>query len=80
VTDDAPQPHPHGRGTRETARLVAALVLLGLLIAFVVDNTRNVKVGFVFFEHDTRMIYVLIVTALVGVVIDRLWLRARHKH
>jgi uncharacterized integral membrane protein len=79
VTDDA-TPHPHERGKRETARIVAAVVLLALLIAFVVDNTRKVKVGFVFADHDTRMIYVLIVTALIGVLIDRLWLRARNKH
>jgi uncharacterized integral membrane protein len=78
VTDSTP--HAPGRGRREQARVVAAVVLLALLIAFVIDNTGRVKVGFVFFDHGTRMIYVLIVTALVGVVIDRLWLRARNKH
>ena len=78
VTDNTP--HAHGRGTRDQARLVAALVLLALLIAFVVDNTRKVKIGFVFFDRDTRIIYVLIVTALVGVALDRLWIRARNKH
>ena len=67
-----------GRDPREVARLVGALVLLGLLIAFVIDNTRDVKVGFVFFDHNTRMIYVLIVTAVVGVILDRLWQRRRH--
>ena len=70
---------PEGRDPREVARLVGALVLLGLLIAFVIDNTRDVKVGFVFFDHKTRMIYVLIVTAVVGVVLDRLWQRRRHR-
>ena len=68
---------PEGRDPREVARFVGALVLLGLLIAFVIDNTREVKVGFVFFDHKTRMIYVLIVTALIGVVLDRLWQRRR---
>jgi uncharacterized integral membrane protein len=67
-----------GRDPREVARLIGALVLLGLLIAFVIVNTDEVKVGFVFFDHKTRMIYVLIVTALVGVVLDRLWQRRRH--
>ncbi len=66
-----------GRDPREVARLIGALVLLGLLIAFVIDNTREVKVGFVFFDHKTHMIYVLVVTALVGVVLDRLWQRRR---
>lgn len=65
---------------RETTRIVAALILLALLIAFVVDNTDKVKIGFVFFDHETRMIYVLIVTALAGVLLDRLWQRRRHRH
>ena len=72
-----PKPKPEGRDLRELARIVAALVLLALLIAFVIDNTRVVTVGFVFFDHRTRLIYVLIVTAAVGVVLDRLWQR-RH--
>jgi uncharacterized integral membrane protein len=74
-----PKPKPEGRDPREVTRLVAALVLLALLIAFVIDNTRFVTVGFVFFDHRTRLIYVLIVTAAIGVVLDRLWQR-RHRH
>jgi uncharacterized integral membrane protein len=62
---------------RERARIVAGLVLLALLVAFVFKNTREVKVSFVFFDHKTRMIYVLIVTAAIGVVLDRLWQRRR---
>ncbi|HEY5171035.1 MAG TPA: hypothetical protein VIK54_04840 [Acidimicrobiia bacterium] len=72
-----PKPKPDGRDPREVTRLVAGLVLLALLIAFVIDNTRFVTVGFVFFDHRTRLIYVLIVTAVVGVVLDRLWQRHR---
>jgi len=74
---DDHKPGPSNPERRETARVIGALVLLGLLIAFVVANTRSVKVGFVFFDHRTRIIYVLIVTALVGVVLDRLWQRHR---
>jgi uncharacterized integral membrane protein len=74
-----PKPKPEGRDPREVTRIVAALVLLALLIAFVIDNTRFVTVGFVFFDHRTRLIYVLIVTAAVGVVLDRLWQR-RHRN
>ena len=63
---------------RERVRIVAGLMLLALLVAFVLKNTDQVKVSFVFFDHETRMIYVLIVTAFVGVVLDRLWQRRRH--
>ncbi len=66
------------RNNREVVRIGAGLVLLGLMIAFVLKNTRPVKVSFVFFDHETRLIYVFIVTTLVGVVLDRLWQRHRH--
>ena len=68
---------PAGRSNREVTRVGAGLVLLALLIVFVLKNTNEVKVSFVFFDHRTRMIYVLIVTALAGVVLDRLWQRRR---
>jgi uncharacterized integral membrane protein len=53
-------------------------VLFVVLLAFVFDNTRRVKVGFVFGDHEIRLIYVLIVTAIIGVLLDRLWLWWRH--
>ena len=71
---------PEKRDRRDTARLVGGLILLVLSIAFVVDNTRDVTIGFVFADHRTRLIYVLVATALIGAVLDRLWIRKRHKH
>ena len=74
----ADEQHPAEHDKRERARLVAALVLLALLVAFVLMNTTEVKVSFVFFDHRTRLIYVFIVTTALGVVLDRLWQRRRH--
>jgi uncharacterized integral membrane protein len=67
------------RDARSTARLVAAVVLAVLLVAFVVDNTDDVEVGFVFTDGEVPLIVVLVLTALVGAVLDRLatWLRRR---
>jgi uncharacterized integral membrane protein len=65
-------------GNRGIWKLVLWGVLLVVLLAFVLDNTRRVKVGFVFGDHETRLIYVLIVTAIIGVLLDRLWLWWRH--
>ena len=72
MTDATPRPAPTGGGSSR-ARLIAGIILLVLLIAFVIDNTRRITVGFVFFDHQTRLIYVLIVTVIIGVVLDRLW-------
>ena len=67
------------RDTRTTIRIVAGLILLALLIAFVVDNTDDVNVGFVFGDSDVPMIFVLVVTALIGALLDRIatWVRRR---
>lgn len=46
VTDEQQQPDQSHQ--RESARLIAALALFALLVAFVIDNTRYVTVGFVF--------------------------------
>lgn len=48
---------------------VAAAVIVILLIAFVVDNTNKVRVGFVFFHAEVSLIWVLIITALLGLVV-----------
>ena len=66
------------RGGRETARLVIVIVLVVLLIAFVLDNTNEVNVGFVFTDFTLPLIFVLVATAIVGALIDRL-LQARRR-
>jgi uncharacterized integral membrane protein len=65
---------------RISGKLIAAIILAIVLIAFVFDNTRKVKVGFVVGDHQTRLIYVLIVTAVIGVLIDRLWIWHRNRN
>jgi uncharacterized integral membrane protein len=77
---DKDHPARQDGGRRDTVRLVAILVLVALLIAFVVDNTRKVKVGFVFGDHETRLIFVLVVAVVLGALLDRLWIHSRNKH
>ena len=68
-----------GQGRGHVVRLVLFGLLALLLVTFVADNTRRVRVSFVFGDRDTRLIYVLIVTAAIGVLLDRLWLWYRHR-
>ena len=56
----------------DVVKIITIVVLIGIVIAFVADNTRKVRVGCVFADKDTRLIYVLIVTVIIGIVIDRL--------
>lgn len=71
----------HKRSNREIARIVVAAVGLALLVAFVLDNSQTVKVGFVFFSTRLSLIWVLIIAAVLGAATDRLviLLRARRK-
>jgi uncharacterized integral membrane protein len=69
----APRPSsPKTRETRDIVRLVLLVVGLVLLVAFIVGNSASVKVNFVFFSHSSSLIWVIIISVLLGVVIDRL--------
>jgi len=60
------------KGNRDTARLVAIIVLVAVLVAFVVANSNPVTVHFVFFSASVGLIWVLLVTALLGGLVGRL--------
>jgi len=60
------------REPREIARIVVAVVGLVLLVAFVLDNSQTVKVGFVFFSTQLSLIWVLLIAAVLGALVDRL--------
>jgi uncharacterized integral membrane protein len=62
----------HKRETREIVRIVVAGLAVILLIAFVLDNSQTVKVGFVFFNAQLSLIWVLLIAALLGALVDRL--------
>ena len=64
-------PGPKARA-REIARIVVAVLALVLLIAFVLDNSHTVKVGFVFFNAKVSLIWVLLIAAFLGALVDRL--------
>lgn len=59
------------------ARLVGAVIIVIVLVAFIVDNSEKVRVGFVFFHADVRLIWVLLITAALGALADRLVPRFR---
>ena len=69
---DRPTETGGGRDRREIAKLVGGLVGLVLLIAFVVGNSNDVRVNFVVTHATTSLIWVILVSALLGVLVDRL--------
>ena len=67
------------RPKRDVVRIIAVGILTVALAAFVIDNTQSVRVGFVVDERNPPLIWVLVVTLLLGAVIGRLvsWVRNR---
>ena len=66
---DAPQSaHRAARARRrgELARLALAVVVTGLVVAFVVLNTQDVKVDWIFTTTQTPLIIVILVSLAVG--------------
>jgi uncharacterized integral membrane protein len=70
------------RSRREIARIVVAVVGLILLVAFVLGNSKTVPVSFVFFKHHISLIWVILISAFLGGLVDRLiiLLRQRRRH
>ncbi len=58
--------------TRDIVRIVVAVVGLALLLAFVIDNSRTVRVGFVFVNANVSLIWALLIAAFLGALVDRL--------
>jgi uncharacterized integral membrane protein len=58
--------------TRAVVRVVVLALLLVYAIAFVVLNTDDVKVSFVFFTATTSLIVALVLVGLIGAVVG--WL------
>ncbi len=64
---------------REIIRLVVLLLALVLLVAFIIGNSKEVKVNFVFFDSSASLIWVILVSAVLGVLVDRLVIALRKR-
>jgi lipopolysaccharide assembly protein A len=60
-----------GFGARE-ARWVVGAVIAILLVVFALMNRQGVEIDYVFFSRESPLVWVIIVSALVGAAIDRL--------
>jgi uncharacterized integral membrane protein len=75
---------PRGQGReqldeRQVRRiaLVGALVLLAILaLVFIIENSRRVRVSFVFFSADISLIWVIVLSAVAGAIAGALISRA----
>jgi uncharacterized integral membrane protein len=61
------------------ARVIAAGVVGAVIAAFAVLNLNDVKVHWLFATGETPLIIVIVFAFLLGVIVDRLAVRARRK-
>ena len=73
--------HPRGTAVerRERGRLLAAAVVGAVLAAFALVNLNDVKVHWVFATGKTPLIVVIAFAFVLGLIVDRLAVRARRK-
>jgi uncharacterized integral membrane protein len=61
------------------SRVVAAAVLGAIIAAFALVNLNDVRVHWVFATGQTPLIVVIAFAFLLGIIVDRLAIRARRK-
>jgi len=64
---------------REMARLIAGLLIGGLVTAFALLNLNDVKVNWIVGTGQTPLIVVIVLAFVLGMAADRLLLRARRR-
>jgi uncharacterized integral membrane protein len=64
---------------RQTARLIAAAVLVAVFAAFAIDNRQQTDVSWVVGDRQAPLWVVLICAGVVGALVGRL-LQWRHRH
>jgi uncharacterized integral membrane protein len=77
--DQRREPEQPGQQRDEARRLTASDVrwIVGGIVAilfgvFIAQNAREVKIDFVFFSANVRLIWLFLICAVLGAVIDRL--------
>jgi uncharacterized integral membrane protein len=67
-------------GGRPTARLIALVVILGVLVWFALGNLERVKVTFLVAHMKVRLVYALAFAAALGALADRFAVLRRRRH
>ena len=79
MADEPQRPQKRPPSRENQMRLIGALVVAAVLIIFAVQNRNDVRVSFLFFHWDARVIYLIIVSALLGMLVAYLLGRRRRR-
>ena len=74
---DRPAPRPANR--RHQVRIAIAGIAVVLVLLFAFQNRDPVKVDYLFFDRQSRLIYVILGSAILGAIAGSLFRRARRR-
>jgi uncharacterized integral membrane protein len=83
VMDDKPAPTKRNvipTDRTRTVRVVIGMLLLVVLVAVVVDNKDDTRVGYVFGDFEAPLFVVVILAAIIGALVGWLFLHRPRRH
>ena len=63
--------------SRANTQVLVAFLVVVLLVAFAFENSQRVTVDYLYGTRDSRLVYVIFGSALLGALVDRLLVRPR---
>jgi uncharacterized integral membrane protein len=66
ASDSVSESNARSIRARQTFRLVVVVVLVAIVVAFAVDNSQDVEVGWLFGEGSLPLCVVIVATFVVG--------------
>ena len=61
------------------ARWIAAAAVVLVLVVFAILNRHRDRIDFIIFKRDSRLIYIILGSALLGAIADRLLIVRRRR-
>lgn len=71
MSTDTPPPTGTTRSGRDTTQIVVAAIALIAIVWFAIANRHRVSINWWLFDRQSRLIYVIIVSAVLGALADR---------
>ena len=76
MSDEAPSP---SKRQLPPPRIIVAVIATALVLWFALVNTRRVKIDYIIVERESRLIFVILGSALLGAVAGALLRRVRRR-
>jgi len=66
---------PSKVGAKQKTRIIISTLLVAFLITFIVQNYNEVKVEFLMFDFQVRIVVIILISAIIGAISTYLMMR-----